>query len=327
MRTLASALGAFALLGPAVPRAAADATSPGYFIESEVPLPLYASFATLPKGGILVFDGQRARVLFPSERLERYLGSTPSFVYPSFVLVHPTQGYALIGESSNGGILEVDFISEDLPQFTQLAFNFDAVWEDAEHLLVSAAPCVLFCGSRIWRLDASTGAQTLVAQVTGPSGPLARAANGDLFYGVQSTSFPPPAGSNRIIRWTSAQVQSGVVLSESNATTVVSGLDGASSIDIDPVYGHLWVANSRFPGGSEVLEFLSNGTPLGQVIASPDWIANLELTRRAASESVEIFPPARGLRIRYAAVDYNPGGNVRLVTVLRNTPPLSRASW
>lgn len=330
MKAFASALGAVALLGPAASQAAGDTIAPGSFVASEVSLPLYASFASLPHGGgVLVFDGDDVRIIFPGRQLEGYLGSTPSFVYPSFVLVHPTQGYALLGESSTGDVLEAGFSSDSLSELTQLAFSFDAVWEDAGHLLVSAAPCSLFCGNRIWRIDAASAAQTLLAQVTGPSGPLARAENGDLFYAVQTTTFPPPPGSIRIIRWTSAQVHSGVLLTEANAATVVSGFDGVSSVEIDPVYGHLWVAESRYPGGSEVLEFRADGTPLGQVIASPDWIANLEVTSRSASESVRIFPTARGLRIRYAAVDYNsPGESARLVTVLRNTPPpLPRASW
>jgi hypothetical protein len=186
---------------------------------------------------------------------------------------------------------------------------------------------MLICGNEIFRVDAASGIRSLVANVPGPSGPLALSAAGDLYYGRQSTTYPPPAGSLFVLRWSAAQVRSGAVLSESDADVVVSGLDGIGSIDIDPVRGHLWVAESRDSGGSEILEYRLDGQPLGVVVSSPNWIANVdtsEILTSAHPDRLHRF--GAPLVLRYASVDYNLGRS-DLVTVLSSPitiPPAHR---
>src|SRR5262249_25233526 len=152
----------------------------------------------------------------------------------------------IAGESSYGRLFRVDLAAGQLSLVAQMPYNFDAVFEDANHLLISAATCGYNCGNDILRVDVTSGAQTLVAQVPGASGPLARSSNGDLYYAVQSSQSPPPPGSIRIVRWGASQLASGTVLTLMNAQNVASGFDGVAALAFEDRLGHLLVAESRF---------------------------------------------------------------------------------
>ena len=302
-----------------------DTVAPGYHIESAIQVPLYATFTALPHDGVLIFDGIEVYASFPNSRFAAHIASTPSFGYPSFVLVDPAGSFAILGESSHGNLFRTDFGTEHLATIAQVPLNFDAAWEDSGHFLLSASPCMLICGSDIFRVDAASGARTPVAHVAGPSGPLALTADGDLYYGRQATTYPPPAGSLFVLRWSAAQVRSGAVLSESDAEVVVSGLDGIASIDVDPVRRHLWVAESRESGGSQILEYRLDGQPLGTVVSSPNWIANVDTSAVHTPAHPDQLRRSGGpLVLRYASIDYSVGRS-DLVTVLASPIRMPRA--
>jgi hypothetical protein len=183
-------------------------------------------------------------------------------------------------------------------------YNFDAVFEDAGHVLVSAAVCSFGCGNEIRRLDLATGTTTLVATLTGPSGPLALAANGDLYYGSIPNAFPPPPTS--ILSWTHAQITSGFVQDETTATTFVAGVIVPSSMRFDPVYGHLVVAEPVFGGTSGIFEYDRQGALVANVVQSAEYLSGVELVRTAGDGSFQAFQPD-GVKLVYRGTDYTAG--------------------
>jgi hypothetical protein len=294
---------AFALgvLAPATPALSPlqDTTLPGFSLEGQRPVGVYDAYATLPNGDRVVFDGVVMNLVAEDGTPIRVLGTTSGFVFPSFVLPDPTSTCALIGESSRGKIYRVDLAGAGASVLADLDNNFDAVFENARHALVSAAPCGFGCGNEIHRLDVNTGALTLVASLAGPSGPIARASNGDLYYG----SIPNSPGPGTILRWTQAQVASGAILDESSAAIFASGIDPASSMRFDTVYGHLFVSTPVFGGTSQILEFAPSGTLVAAVIQSPDYLANVELLPTQGIGSFQAFQP-EGVRLNYRGTDY-----------------------
>jgi hypothetical protein len=172
------------------------------------------------------------------------LCSFPSYTFPSFVLVDPTETFAVVGESDFGLIHQVDLTLGGAVFVADIDYNYDALFTSNTELLITAAPCLANCGSTLERLDLTTGQVSTVATLPGPSGPIALAPNGDLYYGLQPISFPAPPGSWTIVYWRASQLASGNLLSLSDAFYFTGGLDGSSSMLFDPVYGHLLVAES-----------------------------------------------------------------------------------
>jgi hypothetical protein len=298
-----------------------DTNAPGFQPGGAQPVGVFDACATLPGGDRVVFDGQVMRLVAPDGTTIRVLGQTSGPVYPSFVLPDPTSTFALIGESSRGRIYRADLGGAGAPVIAHVDYNFDAVFEDAGHVLLSAAVCSFGCGNDILRLDLATGTTTVVASVIGPSGPLALDANGDLFYGSIPNAFPPPPTS--ILHWTHAQVASGVVLDESVATTFVSGIVPPSSLRFDPVYGHLFVAEPTFGGTSEVREYDKNGAQVSSVAQSADYLSGIELVRTQGPGSCQAFQPD-GVELVYRGTDYNAGtSELRALATRRPTSSMT----
>ena len=295
----------FALLVPALaaPALASDTVFPGYAANGEHAVGVFDACATLPNLDRIRFDGSTIWREAEDGTFLQQLGSLQIPVFASFVVVDPTSTFALVGESSRGKIYRVDLGGGGMNVVTDLDFNFDARFEDAGHVLVSAAPCGFFCGNEIYRVALAGGATTLVASVSGPSGPIALAANGDLYYGV-NTDVPGVPGS--IIRWSASQLASGALLTEASATTIAPAIDPASSLEIEPVFGHLFAAQPVFGGTSHVVEFAPNGQFLGTVIASPDYLSGIQFLRTQAPGSFGAFQPP-GVRLQYRATDYAGG--------------------
>lgn len=305
LRSLVAASGGLLVLStlPA-PAQTPDAISSGF---SLLPNPhavgVFDAYATLPGGERIVFDGSSVRRESEDGSVVAPLGSVPAPVFASLVRVAPDAKHALIGESSNGSMYVVDIVHGGLTPAGTLNFNYDAVFEDATHAIVSASSCV-FCGfSELYRIDIASGVTTLLASVTGPSGPLVRASNGDVYYGRQSNVFPPPAGSIDVVRYTAAQLASGLLLTDADAALFSTGLDGASAMALDPVYGHLLVSESTFSGGSRIAAFDRLGQRFGDVIESTGTVSNLELFAVAGIGSFQAYQPA-GVQLSYRTTDY-----------------------
>ena len=286
---------------------ATDVTIAGFEFGGQQPVGAFDAYATLSNGERVVFDGLDVDLVADDGTLLMNLGSTPQFVFASFVRIDPSETFALVGESSSGDIYKVDLSGAGMSPLGQLVNNFDAMFEDATHALVAAAPCGFFCGSEIDRIDTGSGATAVVATLGGPSGPLARAANGDVYYAVQPPTYPPADDQWSIIRWTHAQLTSGTVQTESTAVPFVVGLNGGSSMAFDAVYGHLFVAEAFFGGGGRLREFDASGNAVAVVVTSDEYLSNVELLYGGAPGSFQAFQPEGGVTMKFRSTDFGNG--------------------
>jgi hypothetical protein len=293
-----------------------DITTSGFEFAGASTVGAFDAYATLSSGDRVVFDGMDIDLVADDGTILMNLASTPQFVFPSFVRIDPTETFALVGESSNGEIYKVDLSGAGISPLALLANNFDAMFEDATHVLVAAAPCGFFCGSEIDRVDAINATTTVVATLGGPSGPLARAANGDVYYAVQPPTYPPADGQWSIIRWTHAQLTSGTVQTEASAVPFVVGLNGGSSMAFDAVYGHLFVAEAFFGGGGRLREFDASGNSVGSVVTSDNYLSNVELLYGPGVGSFQAFQPADGVAMKFRSTDFFAGTS----SIITNRP-------
>lgn len=298
-----------------------DALTPGISSAGSRSIGEFDACATLPDGNRVVFDGIDIRLVQDDGTPIALLGTSARYGFPAFVVPNPSVTFALVAESSTGKIRRAELDGSGMAFISHLDFAFDAVFEDATHALVSAAPCGFNCGSEIYRIDLLTGSQTLVASVFGPSGPLAIGAGGDLFYGLQTSVFPPQPVP--ILRWTKAQIDGGTLLHEADATTFVAGLNAPSSMKFDPVSGHLLVADSVFQGTSRILEYTATGLPVGTLVESAQYLAGIETLRTAGNGSFGAFQP-QGVGLRYRWTDFF--GNTSEVRRLRARRPRASMS-
>lgn len=296
----------------------ADELSPGFSLDARRSIGVFDAYATLSNGDRVVFDGFGIFRIAEDGTFLANLGTTPSFVFTSFVLPDPTETYALVAESSNGVIYKVDLSGAGVAPLTDLDFNFDALFEDAGHVLISAAPCGFFCGSEIYRVDVSTGAQTLVASVTGPSGPMARASSGDVYYVLQSDTFLP--GSWSILRWTASQISAGPVLGVGDAVLFAAALDGGADVAIDHVRSRVFLAESEFGSPSHVVAFDASGARLSEIVTSDNWLSNLEFAFGPGPGSFEAYQPAIGVTLRYRSTNYSAPSYSDVLTVRPRRP-------
>jgi hypothetical protein len=324
-RFLSRAALGIGLLAPsalALPPFQADTISPGLALQGPSrSIGALDAYATLPDGDRVVFDGLEVSLVHDDGTLVSVLGTASRFGYPAFVVPDPAHGYAIVAESSAGKIRRVDLGGAGMSFLAELDFAYDAVLEDGPSALVSAAPCGYNCGSEIYRLDLLSGALSLVASVSGPSGPLARDADGNLYYGLQNSASPPQPVP--ILRWTKAQVEGGTLLHETDATTFAAGLDAPSSMKFDPVSRHLIVADSPFVGTCRIREFTAAGQVLGSLVESAVYLGNVEPAVTSGPGSCQAFQP-EGVALRFRRTNFLRGtSEIRTLDAVRPQATMS----
>jgi len=270
------------------------------------------AYGTLDDGGYVSFDGVSFERYAAAGALLQTYGSLPGFVFPSFVEVNADETHAYVGESSNGDLFSIDLSAGTVSTLANLPFNFDLAFDPLPGLAyVSAAVLGFGQGNDIFRLDLTTGGWTHVAHVDGPSGPLTLDESGHLYYvtAFEGSGWPPPLEDEDLLMWTPAQLGSGQVLTEADATYLTAGLDGASSLEFDPSSGDLYLAHTNFQGlANEVLRLSPSGAVLGSLGASFTHISNLELAHDGGPAVMAPFQPA-GPRLHVHNVDF--GGTIR----------------
>jgi len=289
---------------------AQDLPAPGYRLEPR-PNPGGGSFAvstTLSSGEIVAFDGVGLDLYDEAGNLVRSLGSLPGFVFPSFVVADPGETLVVLGESSTGLLYTKSLSSTSDPApLTQLTNNFDAAFAPDSQLYVSAATCGFGCGNDIWLVHPVTGVKTLVAQVAGPSGPLACAPSGDLYYATASDLFPPPAGSSSVLRWSAAQLAAGNLLGEADAQVLGAGFTGAAQLALDPRSGALFLGENDFGTGENHIRALHGSPAQSPVILEGRPFLSLgNLDFNAAAGPARFLPhqPAAGGTLTYTTTDF-----------------------
>lgn len=203
-----------------------------------VPLPTAASCPlALGVDDHVWFDGTdlwRATAAQPPQSLLHL----PSFVFGSFT-VPVGAGLLLFGETTNHRLWLVPLQGPATAQpLATAAFNYDAAAFDAQHAIVSAKTGGFGAATNdLLLVDLANGSVQPLASLPGASGPVAVAANGDIFYATASNAFPTPAGQTSVLRFPHAVVanaiQQGAVLTASDATVVFAGIDAAADICFD----------------------------------------------------------------------------------------------
>ncbi|HVS17574.1 MAG TPA: hypothetical protein VMT18_03155 [Planctomycetota bacterium] len=281
--------------------ALADTPASGYQLASQPSPAPFAATCTLPGGDIVTFDGLSVDRWTSDGFFVGNLATLPASTFSSFVIATPDGSAVVFGENSNGGIFLAQADGSGVTPLVSLTFNYDADWLPNGDLLVSAATGGFGAGNDLVRLTLNPPAAVFLGHVDGPSGPVAIAANGDLFYATQVDSFPPPAGSTDVVRWDAADVAAGG-LSLANATVVGAGFDGASSLAIDPVGGEVYLAETNF-GLSQYLLRRVGAAPASSplvVDAVSGFFGGLEFVPGGTSPgSFAAYQPADGVNLKY----------------------------
>lgn len=319
-------LAALALLACAPSFTFADTIGAGYGHDTTTTLSAATTFAaydTLSNGNRLVYDGSVIWIENDAGTILQVLGNpTPQTTFASFIEADPTETFAVIGENSNGGIYKLSLTTGNPTFVATIGFNYDLVFESATSVLVSASS-PSFASNNIVRLDLVTGAQSIVAAVSGPSGPIAMSSAGDLYYATQTLVFPTPPGIVSIIRWTDGQLASGPFpLTEANAMVFSSGFDSGASLAFDPVFGNLFVSVALYTGNSTIVEIDRTGARVGVVATSPVTTGKVEVVDAPGDGACAAFQPA-GRRLKYRTTDFFSTSTSKIETVSPRRPQLT----
>ncbi|MCA8980363.1 MAG: hypothetical protein H6831_06300 [Planctomycetes bacterium] len=285
---LAAAL--LAALSPLAP--AQEVIAPGFAVVSSAPPAVaFAPSDTLADGSRVYFDGFSVDLYDPAGAFVQNLGSTPAFVFAAFVEVDPTETFAIVAESSGGAVYKAMLDGSGMAPLSTIQFSFDAVFENANDLLVSAAHFGV--GNDILRLDTTTGAFTQVAVVPGWSGPLDLAPNGDLIYGESSVA------GGRVLRFEASELTGPLPLDELDADVLTDGLDGAASLAVDPVFGNIFVTSNVWAVSGLLLELDADGEIVDTIASGTNWLTELQFVADSGPGHFHRYQPT-GLRLRYS---------------------------
>ena len=319
LRTLACA--AFAAL-LALPLSA-DTASPGWSLASAPNPAFLASTARLPNGDFVTWDGQSVDRWTSSGAFVANLETFPNFTFGSFCTARPSGDAVLIGESSQNNVYLVPTNGSGAVLVGNVFLNYDARFEDNDHAILSAGTFGAPTNDLV-RLDVTNGSQELIATVPGPSGPLALAPNGDLYYATQVGTFPPPVDSTDVIFWTAAEIQGAAMLDQSDATLFGSDYDGGASMQFDPVSGALLLAETNFGTGvNRILQVAPSAANALVVAVSNGSIGDVEVFALGGPGSLQRFQPAGGVRLTYTTTDFGSFADIVVVDPKRPTLTVS----
>ncbi len=246
--------GLLALSALSAPAAAAQGASAGFETVSE-PNPLaLAPFSNmvrpLSNGELLTFDGRFVERRDAAGTPLATLLDVGQDVFGSFLLVAPDETFALLAESSLGNIYRIDLIAGTGALQDNVPFAFSAAFEPGGTVAISAAT-TSFANNDIVRLDISqpNAGFTLLANLPGPSGPLAILGNGDLIYGFPAAFGSTQTGTSDLVRFAASDLGVGLLFL-SDSTPYATGFDGAGGLLYDAVSDTLFLAENNFTLGA-----------------------------------------------------------------------------
>ena len=249
-------------------------------------------------------------------------------VYGSFV-ENTVQG-VYFAESSRGGLYRYDPAAARTVYLAKVDNAFDLAESPGGSLYLSRGYLVApnQYRTRISRLHPTKGTLTDVADLSGPSGPLAFDGAGNLYYTVMPQTCPAPPGSIFIVRWSAKQLaQAGpqAQLAVAGGMVAWSGLDGAYDLVLDR-WGRACVSDPisggirRYRPGSSVPEQLVTVNPLtgtGHTV--------LRLVTSPAPATLDPWQPTKGAALLAAASDYTLFSQVEELAPRR--PALAMKPW
>lgn len=288
---------------------AADVTIAGYSLTRVAnPVPSSAS-CSLPDGDVVTFDGQFIRRWNADGSFEDQLGFLASFVFPSFVRLTPAGDAVIIGDSGSfgptpaGDLHHVALDGSGVTFLGSVPYNFDGKFLPGGDLLVSAAPLNFGSGTDLFRITLAPYSATVIGHVDGPSGPLAVARNGDVFYGFQQDPTVPNAPQD-VVRWSAGLVQSGTFLSASNAVVYATFAEPTSVLEFEPVRERLVAVENRYLGDHRIRRVRPNGQVSPILVEADEWIGGMRFAFGPSAATFDAYQPGDGIQLVYTTTDF-----------------------
>ncbi len=265
---------------------------------------------TLANGDVLTWNGEHlSRYTADGTLITHYTTLSPAATdLHSFLIVDPTESFAVIGELATNSIYRVDFGTGTRTVLTNLFLNYDAVFETPDTILVCAA---IAGNNEIFRVEVNTGMTLLVATSSGPSGPLALDDEGNLFYGVIVGGFPaPPFGSSVVLY--SWDTLDGILLpDEHGAAFIGAGFDAISGLAYDETSGEVYSSENDFASGRNLIRRVQGNASESPVLVEGPLLvpqrtkSNLEFIEEGGPALFRPYQPTGGGRLRYQTVDFD----------------------
>jgi hypothetical protein len=213
-----------------------QAVPPGYQATVQT-LPSTASYPAALPNGTAWFDGSDVIWLENGQAPRSLLHfAAPRFGAFSLPL---SSGSILFADSSLGEVWLLPTSLGRAPQLLgSLVLPYDAAQLSPTTVVVSAKLGGYGASDNdLVQIDLTTGATINLGHVPGASGAIAVDSQGQIVYATAPATYPPPAGSVQVLRWTAQQVliaQLGALpLTQANAQVLASGIDAIGDLALD----------------------------------------------------------------------------------------------
>ncbi len=235
------------------------------------------------------------------------LHTLPTMHTTGLIAIPPGSHELYFTNFNNGDFFRRHLFTNKLVKIQGLVNSFDVALAQPGQLLVVANPKWPAAGaaSGIWLMDLVKGKHREVIQLTGPSGPIAFDAMGNLLYALQPSNFPAPKGSVRLIRFPQSLVrkaiQGGKPLTIGQASVVMKGLNGALDLAFDDRQ-RLYVSD---PQNGGLLRTLPASMTLDSAFLKPTKLTTLGLQFVERSPATfDGFQPSDGGELYMATTDW-----------------------
>lgn len=262
---------------------------------------------TLANGDVITFDGETVARVQADGTPVATLAVLGGDYFPGAFAIDPSETFAIVGESSNHDVFKVDLAGGGASLLTTLTNNFDAVFEDADHVVISANLGGGFADNDLVRVNVQDGSTETLAQLDGPSGPVAFDAFGNLLYATQSLVGDPAD----VLLWTAAQVEAAVLtatpLTELDAFVLAGGFPGLADLVLDPDTGALYGAEVDWSTGTNRLirvQIDPANSPTLLNLAPWNAPSTLEFVPATSVAAFLGYQPGTGGTLRYGSTDF-----------------------
>jgi hypothetical protein len=264
-------------------------------------LTVFGVARTLGNGDVVTFDGLTVRRVKADGTPVATLGALGAIAFPGCFAIDPTETFALVGESSNGDVYRAELDGSGMTFLANLPFNYDAAFAASGIAFVSANLSMSFSDNHVVRLDPTTGATSNACHVTGPSGPLAFDALGNLYYGHLAAPYA-------VIVFPAAALALGVELTELDALTFAAGFAGPAALAVDQATGAVYLADNDFTTGTNrIVRVLTSAALSPEIVVGTTPFQNLgglELVETSCGGLFAPWQPACGGTLVYSATDF-----------------------